>query len=481
MSTNHKTPSIALSGRKPIEGLIAPFQRFARLEAASGIVLLIFAAAALIIANGPLGHAYHDILMSKGTIGVGAWTLTLSVEQWINDGLMATFFFLVGLEIKREVVIGELSNPRKAAVPIAAAVGGMLVPGLVYAAFNWGRPTIRGWGVPTATDIAFSLGVLALLGKRVPAGVRLFLATLAIADDLGALIVIAVFYTEELRLDALMGAGVCFGIMVALNTLGARKAWAYALVGLVLWYFVLMSGVHATIAGVLGAMAIPVSARVDGGQFVNFVRRSLTAFEHAGPPSNGSALGHETDTPHRGRIIPTDEQQAAVQGIEDACNKVQTPLHTLEHAMAPWVAFVVIPIFALANAGVHLGGVGGDAGGGAEEHSLLHAFTQRETLGVMLGLLLGKPIGITLVSLLAVKSGLGALPSGVTWRHLHGASWLAGIGFTMSLFIANLAFAGGEAAEKLNDAKIGILSGSLVAGIVGFMLLRLGQQSDRGT
>lgn len=457
----HGTPDI----RVPLEGppsfaerFIAPLQRFARLEAASGIVLLLFAGAAMVVANGPLGHAYHEILQTTATAGVGAWSLSMSIEAWINDALMATFFFLVGLEIKREALIGELSNPRKAAVPIAAAAGGMLVPGLIYAAFNWGRPTIRGWGVPTATDIAFSLGVLALLGKRVPAGLRVFLATLAIADDLGALLVIAIFYTEKLQLHALVGAGACLLGMITLNVAGVRRAWAYAAIGLVLWYFVLLGGIHATIAGVMGAMTIPVKARVDGRTFTSFVRQAADYFEREGEAS-----------PARGdRVIPTSAQQAAVQGIEDACNKAQTPLHALEHAMAPWVAFGVIPVFAMANAGVHLGG------------SLTHAFAQPETLGVALGLLLGKPIGITLVSLLAVKSGLGALPNGVTWRHLHGVSWLAGIGFTMSLFIAHLAFKGEEGAERLNDAKLGILSGSLLAGLVGFAILRTGSRSGPG-
>ncbi len=453
----HATPQVRLSPQGPVplaERLVSPFQRFARFEAASGIVLLACAAGAMVLANSPLGHAYHDLLRMPATVGVGSWSLTLSIEAWINDALMATFFFLVGLEIKREVLVGDLSSVRKAAVPVVAAAGGMLVPGLIYFSLNRGNPeTAAGWGIPTATDIAFSLGVLALLGRRVPAAARIFLATLAIADDLGALIVIALFYTTDLNLSALAGAGACVAAMLALGFSGVRRAWPYALVGLVLWFFVLTSGVHATIAGVLGAMAIPVKTRVDTRQFVAFSRHAVEDF-----------AGAEQGSDPRG-IVTNPRQQAIVQGIEDACDKVQTPLHTLEHAMAPWIAFLVIPIFALANAGVELRG------------NLAHAFSQRETLGVMLGLMLGKPIGITLATWACLATRVGALPTGVTMRHIHGMSWLAGIGFTMSLFIAHLAFKGPNAAEHLNDAKLGIISGSILAAIVGYALLARGKPS----
>lgn len=458
------TPQIAvpLPGPVPLaERLTAPIKRFARLEAASGILLLACAGVALAIANSPLGHAYHDILATPGTIGVGTWAITLSLEAWINDALMALFFFLVGLEIKREFVVGELSNFKKAAVPIIAAMGGMVVPGLIYAGLNWGQPTVRGWGVPTATDIAFSLGVLALLGKRVPAGLRIFLATLAIADDLGALVVIAVFYTEKLELNYLYGAGACLALMASLSIGGVRRAWPYAVVGVVLWYFVLRSGVHATIAGVLAAMVIPVRTRVDGRTFAEFVNGAVRAFE--------IARGSKDATLAKGRdeIVISSTQQGVVQAIEDACHKVQTPLQVMEHSLSPWIAFLVVPIFALANAGVELSG------------NLAHAFAQRETLGVLLGLVIGKPVGITLASFLAVRVGLGALPTGVAWRHVIGMSCLAGIGFTMSLFIAHLAFQGDGAAERLNDAKIGIIAASVVASALGAGVLLLGARGHK--
>ena len=434
------------------ERFVSPFQRFARFEASSGVLLLFFAALALVIANSAWGHGFHELLATPITLGFGeSWSLRLSVEQWINDALMAAFFFLVGLEIKREALVGELSNLRKAALPVIAAAGGMLVPGLIYASFNWGEPTIRGWGIPTATDIAFSLGVLALLGKRVPAGVRVFLATLAIADDIGALLVIAIFYTETLYLDWLIGAGTCLGIMIAFNLGGVRRAWPYAIVGLFLWYFVLRSGVHATIAGVLGAMTIPVRTRVDGKAFASFTREAVNVFERAAPEDP------------RG-LIANSGQQAAVQGIEDACDRAQTPLHQLEHAMSPWIAFVVIPIFALANAGVEIAG------------NFAQTMRSHETLGVALGLCLGKPVGITLASLAAVGLRLGQLPAGVTWRHIHGAAWLGGIGFTMSLFIATLAF---PSHEVLDHAKIGIIAGSIVSAVVGFLILRAARPAGK--
>ncbi len=451
-------PRIPLPGASFVERLLAPIHRFTRLEAASGIVLLACGAAAMIIAKGPLGHAYHDLLAKPLSITLGARSLTLSVEQWINDALMAAFFLLVGLEIKREALVGELSDIRKAAVPVLAAAGGMLVPGLIYAAFNWGQPTLRGWGIPTATDIAFSLGVLALLGSRVPRGLRVFLATLAIADDLGALVVIALFYTDQLHADAMLGAGACLAALMALNLAGVRRLWPFLVLGVFLWLFVHGSGVHATIAGVLLALTIPARTRVDASTFAAFSRSTLDAFDRA--------EGATPSAPHLA-IMRDPTQQAAVQAIEDACNKVQTPLHQLEHALTPWIAFLIVPIFALANAGVALSG------------NFSHALAQPETLGSALGLILGKPLGITLTSLLAVRLGLGALPSGVTWRHLHAMAWLAGIGFTMSLFIAHLAFRGTDAAERLNDAKIGIIGGSIVAASIGFVLLRLGPPASR--
>jgi len=423
--------------------LTAPFVRFAQLGAASGILLLLCAVAALVLANSPLAPAYRHATHLEVGLAFGTFDVTKPAEWWINDALMALFFFVVGLEIKREVLIGQLRSPRAAALPVFAAVGGMLVPGLIYAALNLGHPTVRGWGIPTATDIAFALGVLALLGDRVPAGLRIFLASLAIADDIGALIVIALFYTEKLQPGFLGLAGLMLAVMVAFNLAGVRRPWLYLLVGAPLWWFVYQSGVHATIAGVLAAFAIPATARVDRYSFTSFTRRALDAIEH-----EESSL----------RSSPT--QQAAVQGIEDACQKVQTPMQSFEHALIPWVSFLIVPLFALANAGVTIGG------------GLTDALLARDTLGIILGLVLGKPLGITLCALLAVKAGVAALPAGVSLKMVHAAAWIAGIGFTMSLFIANLAFPAATHAVNLDHAKIGVLAGSTIAGVVGLALLR---------
>ncbi|HYD01522.1 MAG TPA: Na+/H+ antiporter NhaA [Phycisphaerales bacterium] len=431
-------PSPALAAR-----LVRPFAHFAQMGAAPGIVLLACAVIALVWANSAWSHVYHELVHVEVGFAVGGFDITKPSEWWINDALMAVFFFVVGLEIKREILIGELRSPRAAALPVIAAVGGMLAPGVIYACVNWGQPTVRGWGVPTATDIAFALGVLALLGKMVPAGLRVFLATLAIADDIGALLVIAMFYTERLETGFLLYAGAALAAMVALNVSGVRRAWIYWIAGLFLWWFVYRSGVHATIAGVLGAMTIPSRSRVNRHAFAAFTRSALRTIEA------------EQDTP----LHTSASQQAAVQGIEDACQKVQTPMQSLEHALVPWVSFLIVPVFALANAGVALTG------------GLAAAFTSPETLGIVLGLCVGKPLGITLFSLLAVKTGIGRLPSGVTPAMLHAAAWIAGIGFTMSLFIANLAFPGATHPSQLDHAKIGVLAGSTVAGLIGLALL----------
>jgi NhaA family Na+:H+ antiporter len=360
---------------------------------------------------------------------------------WINDGLMAIFFFVVGLEIKREVLAGELSSVRKAAFPVIAAVGGMVVPAGLYVLLNRSGPEARGWGVPMATDIAFALGVLALLGSRAPTSLKIFLTAFAIADDIGAVLVIALFYTESIAWGYLGLAAGCLVLLVALNAGGARRPLTYVVLGLVLWVAFLKSGVHATVAGVLLAMTIPATARIDYPAFLQRGRSVLDQFERA-DTGDGEAATHS-------------ERQAALHTLEEACEHVQTPLHRIEHALHPWVTFAIMPVFALANAGVTLGG------GGGVGHPV--------ALGVLLGLVLGKPIGITFFAWLAVRLGLAELPPGITWQHVHGAGWLGGIGFTMALFIAGLAFAG---TPYLDTAKLGILSASLVAGVVGFVLLR---------
>lgn len=440
----HVRPDLVES-RELIDRLLVPFQRFASFGASGGIVLMICTVVALIWANSPWAHTYewlrHDVML---TAGVGSFSLSRNVEWWINDALMAVFFFVVGLEIKREVLVGELSSPRRAALPIVAAAGGMLVPGVIYALLNVGTDSIRGWGVPVATDIAFALGVLSLLGRRVPASLRIFVATLAIADDLGALLVIAMFYTDELALNWLAGGFGVWMILIGMNLIGVRWSWGYAVVGLVLWYCIYQAGVHPTISGVMGALAIPVRNKVDVARLVAFTRKCADELEES--LESGA------------NIVTNPRQQMLVQAIEDGCFKAQTPLHILEHALIPWIPFAIVPLFALANAGVSLEGL--DFGETA---------TSPIVLGVTGGLVLGKPIGIVLACYIACRLKIGVLPADVSWKHIIATGFLAGIGFTMSLFIANLAF---PDVERLSEAKIGIMVASLVAGLSGLALLR---------
>jgi NhaA family Na+:H+ antiporter len=375
------------------------------------------------------------------TIGPAGAALTLSVHAWVNDALMSIFFFLVGLEIKREFLVGELASRRTATLPIAAALGGMVVPAILYASVNAGGPSGSGWGIPMATDIAFALGILALLGGRVPIGLKVFLAALAIVDDLGAVLVIALFYTPHFAWTPLAWAGGILAVLVVLNRMGARRTTTYAVLGILLWLAVLASGVHATVAGVLLALAVPARTRIDEDEFMRRAAASLDDFRAASTEDTS--------------LLTNRGQQEAVHALVSAVDEAQAPLQRMEHALQGVVAFIILPLFALANAGVPL------AGSGALRNSI--------ALGIVLGLVVGKPLGITLASWLAVRSGLADLPAGVGWRALHGAAWLGGIGFTMSLFIAGLAFAD---AAHLDTAKLGILAASLVAGSIGWLLLR---------
>jgi len=414
-------------------------------EAFGGILLLACAVIALAWANSPWKDAYDDLWRTELTLGTVYFHLTESLRHWVNDGLMAIFFFVVGLEIKREVLVGELSSPRQAAFPAIAALGGVLVPTGIYAILNAGNPGAAGWGVPMATDIAFALGVLALLGERVPLGLKVFLTALAIVDDILAVLVIALFYTSAVHWGALVvGAGLLAALVLA-NRLGVRRPWVYGLLGLALWVAVFESGVHATLAGVLLALTIPAGTRVDPAAFVARARPLLDAFDQAGPD--------------RENVLANGARQEALAELEDVVEGAGAPLHRLEHALHPWVAFAIVPIFALANAGVRIEGDVGEIAG------------NRVTLGVVLGLVLGKQLGITLFAWLAVRAGVTSLPEGVSWPQVYGAGWLAGIGFTMSLFVADLAFAGAGEAELLTAAKLGILAASAVAGGVGWLII----------
>ncbi|MHC5109134.1 MAG: Na+/H+ antiporter NhaA [Planctomycetota bacterium] len=429
---------------QPIDRVLFPFQEFLRAEASGGILLLACTAIALIWANSPWQESYHHFWYTYVSIGFGDFVLKETLAHWVNDGLMAIFFFVVGLEIKREILVGELASPAKAAVPIAAAIGGMAVPALVYAALNYGKPSISGWAIPAATDIAFALGILALLGKRVPLSLKVFLTAVAIVDDIGAVLIIAMFYTSDIAFDLLGAAGGIFLLLIVANVSGIRRPVVYAVLGIALWLAFLKSGIHATVAGVLLAFTIPSRCSIDGAQFISFARGALDTYEREG--------GNQDD------IMTNPTRQSAVQALEQACEYAETPLHRLEHELHPWVAYLIMPVFALANAGVPL------TAGAMEQ------LTNSIGLGVMLGLVIGKQVGVTLFTWATVKSGLGVLPGGATWRQVYGAAWLAGIGFTMSLFVANLAFPGKP--TLLNAAKVGILAGSFLCGVVGFLILR---------
>ena len=385
------------------------FTRFFQLEAASGLLLIAAAVLALIINNSPLSYLYSGLLDVPVAVQVGALNIAKPLLLWINDGLMALFFLLIGLEVKREVVDGHLSKPAQVILPATAAVGGMVVPALIYWFINRDNPAaVAGWAIPTATDIAFALGVLALLGKRVPVSLKLFLMTLAIIDDLGAIIVIALFYSGTLSSVSLLLAAACLVALVAMNRLGVVKLGPYMIVGLILWVCVLKSGVHATLAGVALALCIPLRTR----------------------------------------------------------NAETSPLLSLEHALHPWVAYAILPIFAFANAGVSLAGMSVDS------------FTHPVPMGIAVGLLLGKTVGVFGLTWLAVKLRMAALPEGAGWGQILGVAILCGIGFTMSLFVGSLAFAPGSSDYAGMD-RMGILTGSFFAAVIGYAVIAMTSRKTR--
>ena len=377
---------------------IAPTLRdFLQKESAGGILLMVAAALAVVVANSPLAELYRGWLDVPVVAGIGGAVIDKPLLLWINDGLMAVFFFLVGLEVKREIMTGQLSSWRQASLPLIMAIGGMGIPAIIYATLNWGDPTtISGWAIPAATDIAFALGVLALLGSRVPVALKALLLAVAVIDDIGAITVIALFYTESVQTDMLIGGAITLAAMIGLNRAKVADSWPYVILTVVLWVFVLKSGVHATLAGVAAAMTIPLTARG------------------------------------------------------------QEPLVRMEHALHYYVAFLIIPIFGFANAGVSLSGIS------------FSDLIAPLPLGITLGLLIGKQLGIFGFGWLAIKTGIAEMPEDVNWRQLHAMSLLAAIGFTMSLFIGNLAFAD---PALMNQVKIGVLSGSVIAAIAGYFLL----------
>lgn len=412
-----------------VRRLLTPFEEFVHSESAGGVTLIVAALVAFLWANSPFAPGYFALREIYLGFDVGSLGLEKPLLLWVNDGLMALFFFLVGLEIKREVTVGELSEPRDAVLALFAAVGGVIVPGVIYAAINWGGEGIGGWGIPVATDIAFALGMMALLGDRVPLSLKVFLTALAIVDDLVAVLIIAVFYTIEISPIYLVLALGVLALAFAYGQGGGHNLKIFAFLGVIAWFFVLQSGVHATVAGILLAMTIPMKRKIA--------------------PEN---LRDELRTGLEGQGF--EEVEVKVANLERVLEDAQSPLHRIEHSLHPWVAFLVLPIFALFNAGVSLGG----------GTSVLTPITA----GVFLGLLLGKPIGVLIFSWLTTRLGWASLPEGVGWREMVGAGLLAGIGFTMSLFVGELAF---EESGLLDQAKLGVLGASVLAAVAGVVLL----------
>jgi NhaA family Na+:H+ antiporter len=422
---------------------LTPFEQFVRTSVSGIGLLLLGTAAAILLANTPLAHAYEVFWTTKFTIGTEAFGVTMSLRHWVNDGLMALFFFVVGLEIKREVLVGEMRSPRQAALAIAAAAGGVTVPALFFLAFNPAGPGLQGWGVPIGTDTAFALGIITLFGTRVRPILLVFLTAFSIVDDILAVGVIAVFYTESISLSASAIAIALLGALVVVNQAGFHRWPIYAVLGLAVWLAVLKSGVHATAAGVLVALVVPARSWINPSEFLVRGRKFLDDFEAA------CYLAPN--------ILTNEPQQQATHGLDRLVEDVETPMTYFQTRLNPWVAFGILPIFAFANAGIPLSSEVGAA------------LRNPVAWGVIAGLIIGKPVGIMLFSWLAVRLGIARLPPAITWRQIVGVGCLGGVGFTISLFITELAFGEGALAHA---ARVGIVVGSLVAGTVGYVVLR---------
>ena len=433
--------------KDPFDNIKQPFIRFLRIESSGGILLIFATLLALIIANSGWANYYESFWKQDFTVGAEFFKLTKPIILWINDGLMAIFFFLVGLEIKRELIAGELSSPKKAALPIIAAIGGMIVPALLFIAFNRNGQGLEGWGIPMATDIAFSLGILSLLGKRVPLALKVFLVAFAIVDDIGAILVIALFYSSQIHWSLLFIALGLLVILFLFNKFNIRYIPFYMIIGWIIWYLFLKAGIHPTIAGVLIAFSIPTNRKIKLKDFTFRMNRNLDDF---------------CQEPCKQSITLNHKQLASIDNMQSQIDKVQSPLQQLEHNLHGFVTYFVMPLFAFDNAGVVLTGAG------------LASFSTL-TLSISTSLVIGKIVGIFLFSYLTVKLGLSALPDNINWKHIIGAGMLGGIGFTMSLFISNLAY---ESIILINQAKLGILIGSLVAALLGFTYLKYVLKKD---
>ena len=429
---------------KAFNKIATPFEHFIHAQTTTGMILMFMTLLALILANTPLTESYAHFFHTKIDLNVSSWQLSHTIHHWINDGLMAIFFFLIGLEIKREVLVGELSNLKVAILPILAAIGGMVFPALIYFSINAGGVGANGWGIPMATDIAFAISALVLLGKRIPTALVTFLVALAIVDDLGAVLVIALFYTEQIHMLPLMLAGGAFLILIAFNRFGIHMILPYFIVGMFLWFFMLESGVHATIAGVIAAMAIPSKPRARSKGFTRHTRTLLNEYDRYG---NDACKESE------------EKQKAILINIQDRIDALGTPSARLERNLHLPVALIVIPLFALANAGISI-----------DFSSIGATVVEPVSLGIIAGLILGKVLGIFGISWLAIKLKIAQLPKESSMTQIFGVAFLGGIGFTMSIFVADLAFVGNP--ELIFQAKIGILIASLTAGLFGFFWLR---------
>lgn len=434
---------MAKKNNEVIRTILDPFQRFFKIESSGGIVLLLFTIIAIAWTNSSFSDSYFYLWEQKISFTIAGFTLSESLKLWINDGLMAIFFFVVGLEIKRELMIGELSAGKKASLPVIAALGGMIVPAVIYIFLNEDPTTVNGWGIPMATDIAFSLGILSLLGKRVPVGLKIFLAAFAIVDDLGAVSVIAIFYSSGIHLKYLLIGSGLFLYLVLFNLLKLRIIHIYMILGWIIWYMFLESGIHPTIAGVLIAFTIPLGRKIRVSTFRKRMDSNLLEF---------------CDDGCNDKVTLSDEQLAAIDNMESETRRVQSPLQSLEHKLHRFVTYVIIPLFALANAGVII------------ESPDINILRHPLTSNIGYSLVIGKAVGIFVFSWIAIKLKLALMPENIKWIHIFGVAVLGGMGFTMSIFITNLAF---DIPELLNLSKLGIIAASFVSAILGFLILRI--------
>jgi NhaA family Na+:H+ antiporter len=418
------------------------FNQFFKATAKSSIILLITTITALFWANSSLAHTYFDLWKTHLTITLGQYTLDKSLTHWINDGLMTIFFLVIGLEMKREFIVGELSHTEDAILPVTAALGGMIIPALFYITFNTGSPNIKGWGIPMATDIAFALGILSLLGDKIPLSLKVFLTATAIVDDLGAILVIALFYTEKIALVPIIIVGLLMLVLIVVNQIGIKRPAIYTVLGVALWLATLKSGLHATLAGVLLAITIPARSKIDPRKFITDSLTLLESFQNSAPSNNEIFLNQACTN--------------AIANLEENIAQVEPLMQKWERDLHKIAAYLIIPIFSLVNSGVNLFEVG------------VNALTNNISLGVIGGLVVGKPLGITLFVLIAVRLGMASLPRGINWRHIIGAGFLAGIGFTMSIFITEQAF---DSVSNIATTKIAIITASVISGVLGTLIL----------